>query len=163
MLAKTPFFGTSPFKLLKEKFNICKSIRFSNSVGIKPKRLLEKLSKLSSSVRFSHDFSIESVILFLAMLWCWLLQEYFRIAGFQKCPWCQTVSNGQIRWAENCLKSYLPTAKILAGKLKKIALECLHWVLSLLEQASLIAGMLLYSWEFYQITDCLSCRAHITA
>ena len=128
MLAKKPFFGTSPSKLLKDKFNFCKALSFSNSVGIRPERLLEERSNLSSAARFSSDFGIEPVILFLAMFrrckieYFSVVQEYFQIAGFHKCPWFEAVSNGQIRWAKNGLKCYLPIAKISSGKLKN-----LHW------------------------------------
>ena len=91
MFAKTPFVGTSPSKLLKDKFNICKTWRFCNSLGITPERLLKERAKLPSAARFSSDFGIGLVILFLvseAFRWTLVLGpwksfvELIRLQGF---------------------------------------------------------------------------------
>ena len=66
-VGKDTIFWYFSFQAIEEKFNVCKALRFSNSVGIRPERLLEERSNLSGAARFSSDFGIEPVILFLAM------------------------------------------------------------------------------------------------
>ena len=92
MLAKKPFFGTSPSKLLKDKFNFIKALSFSNSVGIRPERLLEERSNLSSAARFSSDFGIEPVILFLAMFRRRKIEYFSVIAGIFPDSWFPQMS-----------------------------------------------------------------------
>ncbi|KAK4596303.1 hypothetical protein RGQ29_014366 [Quercus rubra] len=132
MLAKTPFFSTSPSKLLKDKFNICKALRFSNSVGIGPERLLEERSKLSSAARFSSDFGIEPVILFLAMLRRCKIEYLLVIAGIFPDSWFLEMSmiSSCLKWPNSLgrkpLKLLFANSKILAGEAQKFALECCH-------------------------------------
>ena len=148
MLAKKPFFGTSPSKLLKDKFNFCKALSFSNSVGIRPERLLEERSNLSSAARFSSDFGIEPVILFLAMFRRCKIEYFLVIAGIFPDSWFPQMSMiwSCLKWLNSLGKERLDVlfanSKNFIWEAKKFALECFHWVLSLPEQASLI-----YRWH----------------
>ena len=159
-VGKDTIFRYFSFQVLKDKFKICKALRFSNSIGIRPERLLEERSNLSSAVRFSSDFGIEPVILFLAMLRRYKIEYFSVIAGIFPDSWFPQMSMiwSCLKWPNSLGKERL---EVFIWETKKFALECFHWVLSLPEQASLIADMLLYSWEFYQITCCLPCWVHI--
>ena len=99
---------------------------------------------------FISDFGIEPVILFLAMLRRCKIEYLLVIAGIFPDSWFLEMSmiSSCLKWPNSLgrkpLKLSFANSKILAGEAQKFALECCHWGLSLLEQASLIAGRLLY-------------------
>ena len=52
---KTPIVGTSPSKLLYDRFNNFKNLKFSKNLGISPEKLLLERSKSSRPLNDSKD------------------------------------------------------------------------------------------------------------